>query len=327
MPDTTHRLGLIAVLIVAVALVSLTVLVIVVGRDPVIETLEPAVVSPGEEVAIVGRSFGPVLDTLSLSGREVPSSSIVSWEDQEIRFVVPDRANSGMVYVTNSRGRSRGQLLRIRESVPRTSITGEGPGVPVITGIDTDQVVVGGVMTLTGTGFGRTRRGSRVVFPVEGDAACVPCAEDLSYAAWSDTSITVRVPHGVESGFLSVVTPWGASNPIRFLVERPAGRMVAENPGEIAVRYGARLDAVSLNDTQQENRPGERDIVLRLPSAAYGPAQRSLRYLDDRASQYRFESVSSDFSREVIRTVIVDRYSLRSEIDPARVSAAYESQT
>lgn len=328
MPDTHSRLALIAVLIVSVALIALVALVIIVGRDPVVEEISPDQVSPGEEVVLTGRNFGSSVESLTFAGRELPTSSILSWSENEIRFVVPREADSGLLYVVTHRGRSRGRLVQIRESVPRTSFVGEGPGAPRITNTSSSEVTVGSLLTLEGENFGRSRRNSRVAFPTEDGGACAPCASEVTYAAWSDGAITVRVPSGARSGFLSVVTPWGGSNPIRIVVERPAGVLVHEQPLEIALRYGAAIDRVALSgDGESDALPGEQDIVLRLPTVAEAPAQRGVRYLDDEPSLFRFERVAADFRREVVRTLIVERYAVRSEINPAAISAAYEAET
>ncbi len=328
MSDSPDRRALIPALVVVAALVALTLLVVVVGRDPVVEQITPLVAAPGEEVTVSGRHFGETVESIIVAGEEVPTSAVVSWSDEEIAFVVPRAADSGLLYVQTDRGRSDGALLQIGAKTPRTSSAGEGPGAPVVIEIDRSEVQVGELLRLRGSNFGRIRRSSRVVFPVSGGAACEPCTSDVAYAFWDDTSITVRVPAGAVSGFVTVVTPWGASNPVRIAVERPAGSVVAGEPAEIGLRYGARISEVATRGTSDEGKAaGRRDIILRLPRVSASASQRDVRYLDDEPDQFRFERVDTDFEHEVIRTVLVDRYEMRSEVDPARVSAAYESET
>lgn len=327
MSDSSHRPALIPVLVIGVALVALTLLVIIVGRDPVVGELSPPVAGPGEEVVIGGRHFGSMIETIVVAGQELPTSAVRSWTDEEIRFVVPRSADSGLLYVRTDRGSSEGVLLQIQAGIPRTSMTGEGPGVPVVEQIDASEVQIGGLLTIRGTSFGRLRRGSRVVFPMEGRVACDACDVATSYALWDDTVITVRVPAGATSGFLSVSTPWGTSNPVRIVVNRPAGELVASSPAEIGLRYGAEIRDVRTGTAEAAAAVGQRDIVLRLPEVAESFAQRSVRYLDDEPSRFRFEEVSDGFSHRVERTLLVDRYELRSRIDPARVSAAFETDT
>lgn len=328
MPDTHSRLTLIVVLTVVVALVALVILVVVAGRDPVVEEMAPGVVSPGEEVVLSGSNFGSMIQTLTFSGRELPTSSIVTWTEEEVRFVVPREVDSGLLYVITDRGRSRGRLLQVRDAVPRTSFAGEGPGAPRITDISSSEVAVGSMLTLGGENFGRSRHTSRVTFPMEGGVECSPCSREIAYGTWSDTEVSVRVPAGARSGFLSIVTPWGVSNPIRIVVDRPAGELVYGEPLEIAIRYGAGIDRVLVEEGDVTSvGPGEQDIVLRLPSVTETPGQRSLRYLDNEPDLSRFERVDDSFQREVVRTLIAKRYTVRSEIDSASVSAAYEAET
>lgn len=328
MSDRPNRIALIPALIVAGALVALTLLVIVVGRDPVIEQITPLVAAPGEEVAIRGRFFGETVETIVVAGQEVPTSAVTQWSDEEIVFVVPRAADSGLLYVRTDRGRSDGTLLQIEARIPRASSGGDGSGAPVVVDVDEAEVQIGALLTIRGANFGRIRRSSRVVFPVEGGGACEPCTREIAYAFWDDTVITVRVPAEATTGFLSVVTPWGASNPVRVAVVRPAGSLEQGARAEIALRYGARIaEVATLDEGDREQTGGRRDIVLRLPRVRESAFQRDVRYLDDHPDEFRFERVGDDFEREVIRTLIVDRYALRSRIDPARVSASYEAET
>ncbi len=327
MPLIPSRRSLIPILIVLVAFAALTVLVVLVSRDPVMEGFEPRVVSAGDEVTVTGRHFGTTPATLLMGGRPLPTTAIRSWADREIRFVVPRNAGSGLVYVATERGRSDGMLIQMRESIPRTDFTGEGPGVPVITGIDVSDLEIGGLVMLTGSNFGRTRRGSRVVFPMQGGIVCGECDSAISYAHWSDSRIVVRVPAGATSGFLSVVTPWGRSNPLRISVTRPAGTVLVAQPIEIALRYGARIDDVRMNGSLDALRPGARDVVVRLPAAPESTAQRAVRYLDPETGGIRFERVDASFERELTRTVIVQRHAVRADIDVPRVTETFEGAT
>ena len=327
MPLLTDRRSLIPILIVFVAFIALTVLIVLVGRDPVMEGVEPRVVSPGDQVTVTGRHFGTNPATLLVGGRTLPTTAIRSWSDREIRFVVPRNAGSGLLYVETERGRSDGMLIQVRESIPRTSFTGEGPGVPVITGIDVSELQIGGLVTLTGANFGRTRRGSRVVYPMQGGIACTECDSAISYAHWSDSRIVVRVPAGATSGFLSVLTPWGRSNPLRVSVARPAGAVLVDQPFEIALRYGARIDGVQTVNPLRVPVPGAQDVVVRLPAVPESVAQRAVRYLDVEPGGTRFEQVDASFERELTRTAIVQRYGVRSQIDVSRVPETYEGAT
>ncbi|MFW5742654.1 MAG: transglutaminase domain-containing protein [Spirochaetota bacterium] len=328
MSDSPNRLALVPVLLVAGALVALTVLVIVVARDPVVERVSPLVAVAGEEVTVTGRHFGETVGSVVVAGRDVPASEVTAWSDEEISFVVPRRADSGLLYVKTDRGRSDGALLQIQTRIPRASSSGGGPGAPVIAEVDRTEVQVGALLTIRGSNFGTMRHTSRVVFSTAGGDAGAACASDIAYALWDDTIITVRVPAEAVSGLLSVVTPWGESNPVRVAVERPAGEVVADEPAEIGVRYGAGIaEVVTIDQGGGEDLGGRRDIVLRLPRVSASASQRNVRYLEDEADEFRFERVNDGFEREVIRTLLVDRYELRSRIDPARVSAAYESET
>ncbi|MFW5685295.1 MAG: transglutaminase-like domain-containing protein, partial [Spirochaetota bacterium] len=167
------------------------------------------------------------------------------------------------------------------------------------------------------------------VFAMSGDAPCSSCSREIAYVSWSDSSITVRVPSGAVSGFVAIETRWGTSNPIRVSINRPAGSLVAERPVEIAVRYGARLHSVEVAEPADTApfQPGQRDIALRLPSPPVTLAQRAVRALNDEPSELRFEQIDGSFEREVVRTMILDRYALRADLDPARMATGYERES
>ena len=319
--------SLVPLLLVAVALVGLVVLVVRASRDPEVAALDPVVVSPGDEVMVSGRHFGEMPGSVVLAGQTLPTSAIVSWSDDEIRFNAPRNVTSGLLYVVSDRGRSEGLLVQVREAIPRTAFTGDGPGTPVITGIDSSELEIGGLVTLSGVNFGRVRRDSRVVFSMPSGLSCEPCRQEISYASWSDSRIVVRVPEGAVSGFVSVVTPWGTSNPLRVTVARTAGAVVAERPLEIALHYGARVSDVQLHASSNPVPPGARDIAVRLPYVPVSSAQRSIRYLGEPPGILRFERVDPGFEQEIVRTVILRRYSVRTEVDVARVPSAFETET
>lgn len=330
MSDTRESRALLPILIVAGALAVLVLIVVVTSRDPVVDSIDPGVASAGEEVMVRGRWLGESIETLSIAGRALPTSAIVAWGESEIRFVLPRDADSGLLFVETPRGRSTGVLLRVREAVPRAADTRSGAGSPVIETIDATELTIGGLVTITGRNFGDARRNSVVVFPMVGNGPCLPCREAIAYAAWSDSRIRVRVPDGASAGFLAVETSWGRSNPVRYTIGRPAGQLVESERAEIGVRYGAHISSVSVrrpNNEESGPLPGERDIFLHLPDVARSAAQRAIRFIVDAPTRYRFERVDEGFEREVVRTFLVDRYRVRSEIDPDRIPAAYENET
>jgi hypothetical protein len=70
--------------------------------DPVIQGVKPYLGKPGDEVVIWGKNFGssPSNGYVMLSGTV---SKVTSWEDTEIRFVIP-YTNSGIITVSNGVG-------------------------------------------------------------------------------------------------------------------------------------------------------------------------------------------------------------------------------
>jgi len=83
---------------------------------------------------------------------------------------------------------------------------------PVITGISPDSGNAGDTVTINGSSFGAAGATSYVAFAgLRAD----------SYASWTDTRISVKVPTHAMTGDLYVVTPRGTSNAAEFTIDTP----------------------------------------------------------------------------------------------------------
>jgi hypothetical protein len=335
-PTTSILVRLVPIVIVAAVAVALVILVVLVSRDPDVDTVAPLLATPGRTVEIRGAHFGDSVGRLVLSGHSIPASSINSWADGQVTFTLPDTVPSGLLYVVTDRGSSRGVLLQVEEDIPSAGGR-EVPGAPSIDEISTTEVTIGSVITIEGRDFGRNQRNSVVEFPGVGYSVA-DGSSVRSYPHWSDSRIRVRVPDGVIDGFVRVVTEWGASNPVRITVARPAGVIERQRPHEIAFRYALQLDNVTVRHETEPGLPGDDDIVVILPrivptfeqgnirvvhEAADGTVSRAVRAYET----VRYESVTPDLSDALARTVVLDRYEVAAAIDPSRISAAYETES
>ena len=330
--------GGVPILLFLVFAVTLTVLVILTGRDPFVVGIEPAVVKPGDRLIITGKHFGDSPGTLRLAGVETPSSAFTEWTDERIMLTVPQGGDSGLLFVVTEGGSSAGTLLQMERSVPHSGGASYMPGAPQVSSLQETEVRIGDILVIEGKNFGTQRRASRVLFSALTDSGYVaPEPAMISYPVWTDTQIRVRVPSGTESGFITVDTAWGSSNPMRLRIERPAGQLIRTDRSEVAVRYGASVADVHLID-DENGTPGAADVIMWLPEVQSGLAQSNVRYLvpgpvarsaviRDGICAIRFEDVDEAFSAEALRTVVADRFGLQLEINPSRVSPAYETQS
>ena len=305
-------------------LAVIVVVVMLVGRDPDVYSVSPGIVRAGDQVTVVGRFFGPGSGSLTLSGVRVPSTAISSWTETRIEFAVPRDASTGLFYVDTERGRSRGFLLRLSDDIP---VAGISQAVPVINDVDDREPRVGSVVTITGRGFGDVRRSGYVNFPVTGNDVCHACTRDYAYGTWTDDEIEVRVPAGVEAGFLTVVTSWGESNPIRFEPVFPSGAIEIGPRSEIALMYDTFVESGALADSDDDRSVPDVTVEVQVPIVPATFAQREIRYLTPATSIARF-SVTEDPVRETVRrTVVAYRYALASGVDETQVSGFYEDLT
>jgi RHS repeat-associated protein len=90
------------------------------------------------------------------------------------------------------------------------SITSAGNPAPVITSLSATTGPVGSQVVITGTGFGSSQNGSSVV--LDGSPATI--------SSWSSSSITITVPTGATTGYLTVclAPSLNNSNPVIFEV-------------------------------------------------------------------------------------------------------------
>lgn len=330
--------GAVPILLFVVFLVVLTVLVILNGRDPVVVGMEPRVVTAGDTLVLAGRNFGDTPGTIRLAGTRAPSSAVIEWSDERIVLTIPRGADSGLLFVITDGGSSAGTLVQMENSIPHSRGASYAPGAPQISLLQETEAHIGDILVIEGKNFGAQRRTSRVLFSAVTDGGYThPEPAAVSYPAWTDEEIHVRVPSGTESGFVIIDTAWGLSNPMMLRIERPAGGLVRTDRSEIAVRYGAAVADVRLLG-DQAGVPGAADVVLWLPQVQSGPAQSNVRYLEpgavvgstarsDEVRALRFENVDESFVVEVVRTVVADRFGLELEINPSRVSPAYEAES
>jgi hypothetical protein len=178
----------------------------------------PFTVEPKPSITGISPTSGPPGNTVTISGQNLldaegnglvwfggKSLPILNPSSTSIQVVVPAGAATGTFLVhTNGNGIYTSTF---------TVAAAPGSPVPQITSVSPNYGAYYAIITLTGTNFGATQGASTVTF--NGAAA-------TATTAWSNTSITVRVPYHGSTGNLVVVAAGQSSNGIPFTMEPTA---------------------------------------------------------------------------------------------------------
>jgi hypothetical protein len=152
--------------------------------------------SPGDLVTLDGEGFGdaPGRYGVLFAGRPAP---VVEWSDTRIVARVPADGETGYVGVGSDAGCSNGVSFIVET---RASVSG----------LSTESVSPGTVVTVQGSGFG-SPDSSRIA---------VLAGTPMPVVSWTDTAVDVRIPAGASSGYLGISRQGITSNG-RWLEVRP----------------------------------------------------------------------------------------------------------
>ena len=223
------------------------------GKKPVISSINPPIASPEDIFVIEGQNFGTEKDSsyITIANSRITSSRYLSWSDSEIKIKLPANVQDGLVFVITEAGASTPAFFANKSSIPATVRQDPKATVPVILDVLSDSAsensVIGQTLIISGTNFNTSRGASKVFFT----AAKGSRTADVSYTAanpanydyeyWSDDEIKVRVPDGVDSGFVYVETERGKSEPFPFSVNFPAGKKIFSAPRTYVLQTSVNL--------------------------------------------------------------------------------------
>ncbi|MDD3717963.1 MAG: IPT/TIG domain-containing protein [Actinomycetota bacterium] len=185
---------------------------------PEIKSLEPQSGPPGSEVVIEGASFGSTQGTgvVFFSGREV---TVVAWADTVITVKIPTDMPQAAYGVTveTEQGISNEVEFKVAEGAA---------GAPKITSLNPEGGASGDSVVIGGSGFGKTQDGGKVLFGTQ--AAQVE--------AWSDTSITIKVPANLKANTygVTVENAAGKSNEAIFKIGSEEDKLDAQKQAVIS---------------------------------------------------------------------------------------------
>jgi hypothetical protein len=313
------------------------------GRPPEIQSIEPAAAHPGDTVVIRGEHFGPNRGEggVDFAGIELTFSHYLSWSDTELRVKVPHGVNSGRVYVHTENGRSGGVLFTNKEHIPVVLSGPARPGQPYIESISPEEGSIGTRVRISGVNFGRRRGEGGVYFRFllsnlagssqRGDSDAfeyVAASElDYDYQRWSEEEIVVYVPDGAVSGSVHVRTERGKSNAVYFEVLTPGGSKHFDQQKGYQIQHRVQVRGVP-------RASEEAALELWIPQLYKGYAQRGVEETHEPepmwqdyhgVMRYHLTSGEARFLG-TSHTYWFDRYSIRSDIQPARLGGSYDTE-
>ncbi len=326
------------ILLITVAVFSIRMT----APPPHINSIGPAAAYPGDSVAIKGENFGSQRGEggIRFAGIELTFSHYISWSSTEIRVKVPHGVDSGRVFVHTDNGESNGVLFTNKEHIPVVLSGSVRPGQPYIEEISPKEGSIGTEITISGGNFGQRRGEGGVYFRFllsnltgssqreEQEAfENVKASElDYDYKHWSDSEIVVYVPDGAVSGSMHVRTERGKSNAVYFEVLTPGGGKRFEKHTGYQIQYRVRVNAIP--------EAGEdAGLEVWIPDLHSGYAQRGIEeshepepmWKDFRGAM-RYHLTGADSGLEITHTYWFDRYTIRTEIDPGKLSTDYDEE-
>lgn len=318
-----------------------------VKKIPEIKEISPQIGAPGDELVISGSGFGTSRGTsyVEISGSKITSSNYRIWRDHEIRLVLPDNVQDGLVIVGTSEGRSEPAFFANEVNIPVAVKLDPVISVPKIASVSPEKVVVGQHIIITGSNFGSTRENSTVYFTAnrngdgyagggekglqsgqEGNQSDIYIAanvQDRDYVSWSDTEIIIQVPDGADSGSVFVETSKGTSTSKKITVSYPVGKK----------QYSARRTYVVQSFADISNYSASKDstIMLYVPKPVVTSFQPYAQlneifpdpFIPDDADNMIYKvsmSKNSSAKQRFSQTYIVSSYAVKSNIKAEAVS-------
>ncbi len=222
-----------AAILSSIILIAVIVTITTMARlkqTPAITVMTPNTGDSGDVLTIHGSGFGSIQSDsyIELSGERLMTSSYLSWDDTEIKFILPFHSTDGLVYVITPSGRSNATVFTNKSTLPILASEIRDTVLPEIISLSVKKGAVGTELTISGNNFGPTKSISQVWFSAKADLSAqdtfIACSEfDSDYLFWSDHEIKVRIPDGATTGTIFVSSNNGSSNKVPFEVTETSG--------------------------------------------------------------------------------------------------------
>jgi len=181
---------------------------------PSLSVVDPVTPLPEDTVAIVGRNLGKAPGEVLFDGIALPTHAIQSWSPTYITFKMPHDIDSAAVRIRTTFGLSNPLMLANSLTVPRPVALQVAVKIrPNITGVKpAANLQIGKPIVLRGSYFGEQEEHAALFFTKVPSISTLETenpdnfvkieSASLLVDKWSDTSIAVHVPDGIESGYV-----------------------------------------------------------------------------------------------------------------------------
>lgn len=316
----------------AVILAALAVVIVVLyptmPHDPVLSDITPRIAAPGDTVTLHGKYFGDEREgaDVYIAGARLVSSSYLDWSDTAITLVIPEKVESGPLFVKTNRGTSSSLLFTNFDDVPAL-VNDADSGLPRIGEIDPPAGAPGDSVTIRGLNFGFTQGEGVVYFTSPlGDEQPLPVSiGDFGYDSWSDQEIKVHVPDDATSGNIRVVNDRGTSNAVFFEIRGlPGTRAYPDRQG---YRIGYSIQVSNVKGEEKNSL----DIWMPPVIASYAqritvhdPRPPATSIESDGLFRYHFEDLTIWDEYEIAQAYSVERFSVETRVNENAVQWEYD---
>ncbi len=326
----------------AIAIVGITNVKI--KRKPSIQSISPLIGTPGDEITIKGSGFGETKGTsyVEIAGSKITSSKYLLWSDSEIKLILPDNVQDGLVLVGTSAGRSEPTFFANESGIPVAVRELPGSSLPLISSISQDNVTIGQTIKISGANFGNSRGNSKVYWTANRENVAQNHQEQLSeqneiesiyipandlefdYISWSDSEITLKVPDGATSGSIFIETSHGSSANKKISVQFPTGKKQYSNKRTYVIQLTA--------DISNHVASQESTILLYIPKPAISSFQPYSELNEIYPEPFIADDVYDVIHKKQLnqitnnkqrfsQTYIVSSYSVKSNINPKAITS------
>jgi len=196
-----------------------------------IKGFAPASGCVGDTVVISGSNFLASKGRGFVSFNGVRVRSYNDWTSTNISVVVPPGVTTGRVLVTNYWGFSGTSLSNFR--LPGLGVTGFAPV----------RGCIGDVVAISGSNFG----------PVQGNGSVrFAGVKVTNYVAWSDTSLSVKIPRITADGVITVSNACGAggtsAGDFKIFCANPMSHFTVEHDASSGINSPSRIVVRAIDD-------------------------------------------------------------------------------
>lgn len=315
---------------------------------PVITKIEPPVGAPGDIIVIYGENFGDSreedMNYVEFSGVKLTSSSYMSWSNNQIKIILPANIQDGLVVVGSKTMKSNPSFFANNEGIPILVPEVLQLSTPVITGLSSENVSVGQLLTIEGSNFGDVRNQSKVLFTIDygnkiknteyvtstmiQENMVEVNENEYGYDYWTNNEIRVRVPDGAATGAVIVSVGKENSEPYNINISNAAGTKELINKKQYLIQYEVNVkDVISDDNGTFSIRcpiPVKYTSQPNVQATEISPSPALKNYQKCNVQQLSANK-NNVMKENYTQTFIIDTYEVRTTVKPEKTGSLKEN--